>query len=378
MSEGPDVWRMLLTDANEFHVPEEFREILRQAGVHVESVDGHEPTAIAAAGERCHGLFLYRARVDDALLAALPACRLLARVGTGYDAIDVEAARRRGVMVTYVPDFCTEELSDHVMACILGFTRQFPFILSRARDHRWLTIAEVPVQRRLRGRTLGILGFGRSGQRTAEKARAFGLDALAWTRTPRPADLARAGARRDVRGGAGVRLCLAAPAADGGDPRPDRARGAGPDAAGRGAGQYRARGNRGHRRAGGRPARGPPRGCRAGRGPAGTATARAPAVVDPQRVDYFAHGRHLCRSRGRRVVYRGRGCDTRAQRTPARACGPRATGRGHNDNRAWRPTPTRRLAEPIAQSAWGEGEGLSAAAARRPLRYSAAHRCSLD
>jgi len=195
MSEGPDVWRMLLTDANEFHVPEEFREILRQAGVHVESVDGHEPTAIAAAGERCHGLFLYRARVDDALLAALPACRLLARVGTGYDAIDVEAARRRGVMVTYVPDFCTEELSDHVMACILGFTRQFPFILSRARDHRWLTIAEVPVQRRLRGRTLGILGFGRSGQRTAEKARAFGMDARAWTRTPRPADLARAGAR---------------------------------------------------------------------------------------------------------------------------------------------------------------------------------------
>ena len=87
---------------------------------------------------------------------------------------------------------------DVVIACILGFTRQFPFILSRARDHRWLTIAEVPVQRRLRGRTLGILGilgFGRSGQRTAEKARAFGLDALAWTRTPRPADLARAGAR---------------------------------------------------------------------------------------------------------------------------------------------------------------------------------------
>ncbi len=195
MAQGPDVWRMLLTDANEFHVPERFREILRQAGVHVESVDGHEPAAIAAAGERCQGLFLYRARVDDALLAALPACRLLARVGTGYDAIDVEAARRRGVMVTYIPDFCTEELSDLVMAFILGFTRQFPFILARAYERRWLSIAEVPVPRRARGRTLGILGFGRSGQRTAEKARAFGMEALVWTRTPRPADLARAGAR---------------------------------------------------------------------------------------------------------------------------------------------------------------------------------------
>ena len=186
---------MLLTDANEFGVPEKYAGMLREAGVRVESLDGHDPSAIAAHGAGCHGLFLYRARVDDALLAALPDCRLLARVGAGYDAIDVEAARRRGVMVTYVPDFCTEELSDHVMACILGFTRQLPSILSRAREHRWLSIDEVPPPRRLRGRTLGILGFGRSGQRTAEKARAFGMDVLAWTRTPRPEALARAGAR---------------------------------------------------------------------------------------------------------------------------------------------------------------------------------------
>jgi len=186
---------MLLTDANEFSIPETYHEMLRGAGILVEPVQGHDPDAIAAHGERCHGLFLYRARVDDALLAALPNCRLLARVGTGYDLLDVEAARRRGVMVTYVPDFCTEELSDHVMAFILGFTRQFPFILSRAREHHWLSVDEVPAPRRLRGRTLGIIGFGRSGQRTAEKARAFGMETLAWTRTLRPEALARVGAR---------------------------------------------------------------------------------------------------------------------------------------------------------------------------------------
>jgi len=195
MSRGPDVWRMLLTDADEFRIPEKYHEMLRGAGIHVERAPGHDPATIAAYGERCHGLFLYRARVDEALLAALPNCRLLARVGTGYDLLDVEAARRRGVMVTYVPDFCTEELSDHVLACILGFTRQFPFILAQARDNHWLSVAEVPMQRRLRGRTLGILGFGRSGQRTAEKARAFGMEVRAWTRTPRPEALARAGAR---------------------------------------------------------------------------------------------------------------------------------------------------------------------------------------
>ncbi len=195
MSPISDTWTMLLTDANEFQVPEPYLQMLQRAGIRVEEVGGHDAEEIAAHGERCQGLFLYRARVDDALLAALPRCRLLARVGTGYDAIDVEAARRRGVMVTYLPDFCTEELSDHVMACILGFTRRFPFLLAHAHQHHWLSVAEVPFPRRLRGGTLGILGFGRSGQRTAEKARAFDMEVLAWTRTPRPEALARTGAR---------------------------------------------------------------------------------------------------------------------------------------------------------------------------------------
>lgn len=190
----PDNWTMLLTDAGEFQVPGPYLQMLQRAGIRVEEVAGHAAEEIAARGERCQGLFLYRARVDDALLAALPRCRLLARVGTGYDAIDVEAARRRGVMVTYLPDFCTEELSDHVMACILGFTRRFPFLLAHAHNHHWLNVAEVPFPRRLHGSTLGILGFGRSGQRTAEKARAFGMEVLAWTRTPRPQALARTGA----------------------------------------------------------------------------------------------------------------------------------------------------------------------------------------
>lgn len=194
MSQISDNWTMLLTDANEFQVPEPYLQMLQRAGIRVEEVGGHDAAEIAARGEHCQGLFLYRARVDDALLAALPRCRLLARIGTGYDAIDVEAARRRGVMVTYLPDFCTEELSDHVMACILGFTRRFPFLLSHAYQRHWLSVAEVPFPRRLQGSTLGILGFGRSGQRTAEKARAFGMEVLAWTRTPRPEALDRTGA----------------------------------------------------------------------------------------------------------------------------------------------------------------------------------------
>ena len=195
IAQQTDPWLMLYTDAGEFPLPDSYAEGARRVGIVVELVDGHDPDRIAAYGARCDGLFVFRARVDDALLAALPRCRLVARIGTGYDLIDVEAARRRDVLVTYVPDFCTEELSDHVLACILGFGRQFPAILWQARAHRWLSADAVPMPHRLRGRTLGILGFGRSGQRTAEKARAFGIEVLVWTRTPKPDAVSRAGAR---------------------------------------------------------------------------------------------------------------------------------------------------------------------------------------
>src|SRR6185437_524458 len=192
----PDLWRMLYTDAGEFPLPDAYRQQALNAGIHIEMVSGHDPGEIAARGEEgCQGLFLFRARVDEALLGALPQCRVLARVGTGYDLIDVAAARRRGIMVTYVPDFCTEELSDHVMACILGFARRFPYLLFQAREHRWQAAHEVPPMHRVRGQTLGILGFGRSGLRTAEKARAFGMEVLVWSRTPRPDAMAQVGAR---------------------------------------------------------------------------------------------------------------------------------------------------------------------------------------
>jgi D-3-phosphoglycerate dehydrogenase len=181
---------MLYTDAGEFRAPEYFFRMAGEVGIEVKELAGHEPAEIAAHGQECDGLFLFRGRVDDALLAALPRCRLLARIGTGYDRIDVDAARRRSVMVTYAPDFCTEELSDHVLMFILAFARKLPQLLW---ERHWLAMSEVPMGRRLAGRTLGILGFGRSGQRTAEKARAFNLVVRAWSRTLRPEALARTG-----------------------------------------------------------------------------------------------------------------------------------------------------------------------------------------
>lgn len=186
---------LLYPDADEFPVAPAAERALAARGLALRKVEGHEPDELLAAAPGCSGMLLLRARADGALLDAMPQCRILARIGAGYDLIDVDAARERGVWVTNVPDFCTEELSDSVLMHVLAFSRRLPALVAAARDHRWLRVDEIPTPRRLRGRTLSVLGFGRSGQRTAEKARAFGLDVLAWSRTPRPEALARTGAR---------------------------------------------------------------------------------------------------------------------------------------------------------------------------------------
>jgi D-3-phosphoglycerate dehydrogenase / 2-oxoglutarate reductase len=178
--------RILYTDAREFPVAQHLLDRLLSAGFELVVAGGHDPEELALKGAECEGIFLYRARVDDRLLDAMPHCRVLARVGTGYELIDVQAAMRRNIAVTYVPKFGGAEMSDHVMMFVLAFARELPHLMWTSRSHAWQSITDMPRIRRLAGRKLGILGFGDSGARTAFKARAFGLDVLAWTRTPRP------------------------------------------------------------------------------------------------------------------------------------------------------------------------------------------------
>lgn len=184
--EGSLHWKALYTEQLDFPPSAAFRERAARMGLELEFTPGYSESEIIEKGADCDVIFLFHAEIDREVVAQLSACQVLARVGTGYDLIDVEAARSAGVMVTYVPDFCSEELSDTVMMFILALSRQLPSQWLAAMDHRWLSVGEAPMGERLIGKTLGILGFGHSGRRTAAKARPFGFDVRVWTRTHRP------------------------------------------------------------------------------------------------------------------------------------------------------------------------------------------------
>ena len=88
------------------------------------------------------------AQVSAAAIAASPRLRVVARMGVGLDNIAVDAATERGVLVTNVPDYCVEEVSDHAVGLVLTWTRGLVRADREVRDSHW-----APAGARLRGRS---------------------------------------------------------------------------------------------------------------------------------------------------------------------------------------------------------------------------------
>lgn len=122
------------------------------------------------------------------VIESLERCRLVSNTQIGYDSIDVAAATERGILVTNVPDYCTEEVSDHAMALLLACARKIVPLNEAARKGQWgLSASGVEIQTgiwprmsRLQGQTLGLLGLGKVSRALVPKARGFQLRVIAY------------------------------------------------------------------------------------------------------------------------------------------------------------------------------------------------------
>jgi D-3-phosphoglycerate dehydrogenase / 2-oxoglutarate reductase len=118
--------------------------------------------------------------VPPAALEAAKRCRIVSRYGIGLDNIPVDHATQLGMVVTNVPDFCLDEVSDHALALLLACARKVVDYAQATRAGVWNLQAGRPM-RRLRGQTLGLVGYGNIARRLATKARALGLEIVAYT-----------------------------------------------------------------------------------------------------------------------------------------------------------------------------------------------------
>ena len=140
---------------------------------------GTKPEAILLVAKNADAVLTTYAKVTAEMIPQLSRCRIISRFGIGVDNVDITSATKKGIVVTRVPDYCLDEVSDHAMALLLALARKIPFSNARTHGGTWEMKAVVPIHR-LRGKVLGLVAFGQIPQLVAPKAQAFGMRVVAY------------------------------------------------------------------------------------------------------------------------------------------------------------------------------------------------------
>jgi len=155
------------------------REVLSAIGATLQLSPDATPQAIVQTAANADALLVTYAKITADMIAEMKRCRIISRFGIGVDNVDLAAATAAGIVVTKVPDYCIDEVSDHAVALLLALVRKIPSSNAQVHAGRWEMKAVVPIHR-LRGSVLGLVGFGRIPQLVAPKAKAFGMRVVAF------------------------------------------------------------------------------------------------------------------------------------------------------------------------------------------------------
>lgn len=123
--------------------------------------------------------------LDAKAIHALPVLKYIGVLATGYNVVDLEAARRRGIVVTNIPAYSTNSVAQMVFAHILNITQHVGHYADEIRGGAWSGQTDfcywnTPLQE-LDGKKIGLVGFGNTGQATARIALSFGMEVYVYT-----------------------------------------------------------------------------------------------------------------------------------------------------------------------------------------------------
>ena len=172
------------------------QESLRDAGCEVIYSPGlkDEALVVEIAEKKPDVLVVRGTRVTDAMLAAGP-LKLVVRAGAGYNTIDVASASRRGIYVSNCPGKNSIAVAELAFGLILALDRRIADNVAALRLGQWKK-AEFSKAQGLFGRTLGLIGTGKIGREMIQRAQAFGMHVIAWSRSLKAEDAKRLGVER--------------------------------------------------------------------------------------------------------------------------------------------------------------------------------------
>jgi D-3-phosphoglycerate dehydrogenase len=175
--------RIVRLNATLFPVSEFEASLYEKYDLKPVQVEANLPEEIIPRVEDCDALFAISVSLPEAVVSSLSRCRVISRLGTGTDKIDVAMATRKGILVTNVPYFCVEEQADHTMALMLAMARKLPQMAQAMAEGAWShSKRQSRSNQRLSTQNLGLIGFGNSAKATAQRARGFGMRVIATRR----------------------------------------------------------------------------------------------------------------------------------------------------------------------------------------------------
>ncbi|MGA2765899.1 MAG: C-terminal binding protein [Spirochaetia bacterium] len=152
----------------------EEEEVLREVDAEVRVFRAGSVEDARRAFASAHGILVNLFPITADLIESLEGCRVISRYGVGYDNVDVEAATRKRIWVTFVPDYCFEEVADHALALLLCCIRKVGYKDRMVRQGKWNTHRDQPCYR-MEGRTLGIIGYGNAAHTLLRKVSGLGF-----------------------------------------------------------------------------------------------------------------------------------------------------------------------------------------------------------
>ena len=155
--------------------------------------DGTAPELVLERAAQAEALLVNKVKLTREIIDALPNLRYIGELATGYDNIDVAAAKERGIPVCNVPGYSTDSVAQLTFALLLELCHHAGEHSRRVtQEMKWsrqpyYCFWDFPLKE-LSGRVMGVVGLGRIGIRVAEIAKAFGMKVIAYSRTPKQID----------------------------------------------------------------------------------------------------------------------------------------------------------------------------------------------
>ena len=170
-------------------------KILEDAGAEVIALQAKSEEDLFDVAKNCFGMISQYSSIGSRTIKRMQNCKIIARYGIGVDIVDVNAATEKGILVTNVRDYCTEEVADHALALWLNLTRKIQIYDKATKSGIWKWQSGAPIYR-IQGKTMGIVSFGKIGKAIAKRALAFGVEIVDYDPFLSEKDIQEGGGRK--------------------------------------------------------------------------------------------------------------------------------------------------------------------------------------